>query len=272
VPAVPSRPLSYSAIAAFEECAYRFYMERVLDLGDSGRTSPRIAEGSTTANREDGTAARETRAAQGAAVHSLLQWSQGNEWQEPSRELAERHAVAAGIAGEVAESLLTSVRAWLGSELLAERIAKPGVAVHAEAPLLLGIAGTVMRGSIDLLVEREDHPPLVIDYKTDRLAGSSPAEHATRYGTQRDIYALAVAESRKATEVEVAYVFLECPEDPVITTLGPTEMEAGRGRLAAAIERIEQGNFPAADPQSRDWDLCRGCPALGRTCSGPNAV
>ena len=31
-PIVPSRPLSYTAISAFEECGYRFYMERVLGL------------------------------------------------------------------------------------------------------------------------------------------------------------------------------------------------------------------------------------------------
>jgi ATP-dependent exoDNAse (exonuclease V) beta subunit len=266
-PAVPSRPLSYSAIAAFEECPYRFYMERVLDLGDRSRDFEPIA---TTL--EEGTAARETRAAQGAAVHSLLQWSQANGWQEPSEELGERHAVAAGLAGEASEGLLASVRAWLGSKLLAERVAGPGVTVRAEAPLLLGVAGTVLRGSIDLLVERNGAPPLVIDYKTDRLAGSSPAERAAGYGTQRDIYALAVAKSRNATEVEVAYVFLERPEEPVIMTLGPKEMEAGRERLSAAIERIERGDFPPAAAERRDWSLCRGCPALGRTCSGPQAA
>jgi len=246
-------------------------MERVLDLGDSGRSPNRMATETAAANREEGPAARETRAAGGAAVHSLLQWSQGNDWQKPSQELVERHAVAAGAAGEATESLLASVRAWLGSELLAARVAQPGVTVRAEAPLLLSVAGTVLRGAIDLLVEREGVPPLVIDYKTDRLAGSSPAEHAARYGTQRDIYALAVAESRNATEVEVAYVFLERPRDPVITTLGPTEMEAGRKRLSTAIERIAQGNFPPAEPERRDWPLCRGCPALGRTCSGPTS-
>ena len=36
-PAVPNRPLSYTALAAYGDCAYRFYMERVLDLGDGGR-------------------------------------------------------------------------------------------------------------------------------------------------------------------------------------------------------------------------------------------
>lgn len=268
-PAVPSRPLSYSAIAAFEECAYRFYMERVLGLGDSGRTSSRIAEGTATANGDESASRREERAAHGAAVHSLLQWSKENGWREPSAELASRHAMAAGLAEGATESLLDPIRAWLGSELLAKRVAQGGLTVRAEAPLLLGIAGTVLRGSIDLLVEGEGNPPLVIDYKTDRLGDSIPVEHAARYGIQRDIYALAVAESRNAPEVEVAYVFLERPEEAVITTLGPAEIEVGRERLRAAIERIGQGDFPPAEPERRDWTLCRGCPALGRTCSGP---
>ncbi|HEY0390182.1 MAG TPA: UvrD-helicase domain-containing protein [Solirubrobacterales bacterium] len=268
VPAVPSRPLSYSAIAAFEECPYRFYMERVLDLGESRRASLRHPEDATTASHSGGTA-RETRAAHGAAVHSLLQWSQGSGWQQPSLELLERHSVAAGIAEVAPESLLTPVRAWLDSELLAERVAQAGVTVRAEAPLLLSVAGTVLRGSIDLLVEARDTPPLVIDYKTDRLGDSSPAQRAAGYETQRDIYALAVAEARGVTEVEVAYVFLEQPADPVITRLGPAQLDASRQRLAAAIERIARGDFPAAEPERRDWALCRGCPALGRTCSGP---
>ncbi len=41
-PVVPSRPLSYTAISAYEECPYRFYMERVLGLRRLERTSPRI--------------------------------------------------------------------------------------------------------------------------------------------------------------------------------------------------------------------------------------
>jgi ATP-dependent helicase/nuclease subunit A len=271
VPAVPSRPLSYSAIAAFEECAYRFYMERVLDLGESGRASLRPPEEGTTANHTGGKTAREMRAAHGAAVHSLLQCSQASGWQEPSPELVERHAIAVGVGGEASESLLASVRAWLGSEFFAERVAQSGVTVRAEAPFLLGLAGTVLRGSIDLLVEGEGAPPLVIDYKTDRLDDSSPAERAAGYGSQRDIYALAVAQARGVIEVEVAYVFLEQPGEPVITTLGPAQMEASRERLTAAIERIARGDFPPAEPARRDWALCRGCPALGRTCSGPES-
>ncbi len=272
-PIVPSRPLSYTAISAYEECAYRFYMERVLGLRGRVRSSARIAGTSTNAPGEgvEGTpSAREERAAHGAAVHALLEWSQENGWAEPSPELARRHALAAGADDDAVPALLEPVRGWLSSGLLRERVAAADA--RAEVPILLGVGDTVLRGSIDLLVEREGEPPLVVDYKTDRLGDEDPAAHAARYGTQRTIYALAVAESRGAEEVEVAYVFLERPDQPVVTRLGAAEMAAGRERLTASIASIGSGEFPVAPPECRDWSLCRGCPALGRLCSGPRSL
>jgi ATP-dependent exoDNAse (exonuclease V) beta subunit len=260
-PAVPNRPLSYTAIAAYEECAYRFYMERVLDLGDRVRPlSGAGGQGTSTGGEvaEGATGSREEAAARGAAVHSLLERSAANEWREPD--------------GETGPELLAALRAWLGSGLLRERVRAPGTRSRAEVPLLLGVGGTTLRGSIDLLVERDGDPPLVIDYKTDRLGGSSPAERAAKYATQRTIYALAVAEARGVEEVEVAYVFLERPEEPAIELLGDEAMGRGREELAAVIARIGAGEFPVARPERRDWDLCRGCPALGRLCQGPKAA
>ncbi len=272
-PTVPSRPLSYTAISAYEECPYRFYMERVLGLPRSERSSSRIpgtSAFSADSERAATPSAREERTAQGAAVHALLEWSQANGWREPSEQLARRHAVAAGLdpARTGVATLLEPVRDWLGSPLR-EQIGGDATRVRAEVPILLGVGDTVLRGSIDLLVEREGAPPLVVDYKTDRLDGADPEGHAARYETQRSIYALAVAEALAAPEVEVAYVFLERPEEPAFTTLGPAEMEAGRERLATAIARIGRGEFPVAPVDDRDWNLCRGCPALGRLCSGP---
>jgi ATP-dependent helicase/nuclease subunit A len=271
-PVVPSRPLSYTAISAHEECPYRFYMERVLGLGGAVGSSLRIPGKSAYSTGGDGVGGpseREERTAQGAAVHALLEWSQANEWAEPSSELARRHALAAGLDPRAdVEALIEPVRHWLGSPL-AVRIAAEATRVRAEVPILLGVGGTVLRGSIDLLVERDGAAPLVVDYKTDRLDGSGPAEHAARYGTQRSIYALAVGESLGVSEVEVAYVFLERPEQPAITTMGPAEMGSGRERLAATIEQIARGEFPVAPASARSWSLCRGCPALGRLCSGP---
>jgi ATP-dependent exoDNAse (exonuclease V) beta subunit len=273
-PIVPSRPLSYTAISAYEECSYRFYMERVLGLPSRGRSSSRIAGTSAAADlgaRDGAPSGREERTARGAAVHALLEWSQANGWEEPSPELALRHAVAAGLDPDSTDpaTLLAPLREWLGSPLQ-RRIGREGTRVRAEVPILLSLGDTVLRGSIDLLVERDGEPPLVVDYKTDRLGGSDPASRAGRYETQRAIYALATAESLKAPQVEVAYVFLERPEEPVTTTLELAEMTAARQHLTATVQRIGQGNFPVATVERRDWDLCRGCPALGNLCSGPS--
>jgi ATP-dependent exoDNAse (exonuclease V) beta subunit len=270
-PIVPSRPLSYTAISAYEECAYRFYMERVLGLAPIDQGAP---------NDDVALSAPEERTARGAAVHALLEWSQANGWTEPSADLALRHAEAAGLTASpskpsfkdgfhrLAEDLLGPVRRWTSSPLR-ERIAAEATRTRAEVPLLLGVGGTVLRGSIDLLVEREGAAPLVIDYKTDRLDGADPTERAAHYGVQRSIYALAVAEALDVDEVEVAYVFLERPDEPATSMLGPTEMAAARTSLEETISRISQGEFPVASEDRRDWSLCRGCPALRGLCSGP---
>ena len=245
----PNRPLSYTALSDYEACGYRFEMEHLLNLQVE----------------------REERAARGAAVHTLLEWSQAHDWSEPPPEVVAVHAAAAGLEPDAVANadLLGPLRAWLGSELFAGRIAAGSPTVRAEIPFLLRIDSSILRGSIDLLVEREGEPPLVVDYKTDRLNGAGPAERAARYEVQRDIYALAVAEARQTTEVEVAYVFLERPDEPVRRTLETAEIEAGRARLAATIERIAGGDFPPAPPERRNRALCEGCPALGRLCSGP---
>jgi len=258
-PIVPSRPLSYTAISAYKECAYRFYMERVLGLTRSDSQPQGDGEPS----------AREERTARGAAVHALLEWSQANDWGEPGEDLALRHAAANGL--QKADDLLEPVRQWIGSPLRVQ-IARDATRVRAEVPLLLGIGGTVLRGSIDLLVEREDAPPLVIDYKTDRLDDADPADRAAHYGVQRSVYALAVAEALGASEVEVAYVFLEQPEKPAVSLLDTEEMAAARTELERTIARITEPEFPVAAPEERDWSLCRGCPALRGLCSGPAAV
>lgn len=284
-------PLSYTAIDAYEKCGYRFQLERVLRLGAR-------EEGAEGGHHVPST--REERSAYGSAVHALLEWSHAHDWAEPPSELARRHALAAGLSldGEgTIESLLASVRRWLGSELLRERV-MPGTATRAEVPILLWVGGAVLRGSIDLLVERDGAPPLVVDYKTDRLgdpataAGESPGkpradgpdgvqgpggpppagvdELMERYRTQQAIYALAVAESRRAPEVEVAYAFLEAPAGPAPTRrFDAAGLERERERLVALIARIMAGEFPAAPSTARSWRVCSGCPALELACSGP---
>jgi hypothetical protein len=125
------------------------------------------------------------------------------------------------------------VWAWLASDFFREHV-RPARS-RAELPILLGVAGEVLRGSIDLLVERDGEAPLIVDYKTDRLDGAAPAERVGRYGVQRDIYALAVAGARETGEVDVAYVFLERPDEPVRYRFDAAELDAARRRLEDAV-------------------------------------
>jgi ATP-dependent helicase/nuclease subunit A len=231
----PTRPLSYTAITAHDEDSVRF-------LWDIGRQTAN-GEGEDVAApvQGDGTA-------RGRAVHGLLEWSATNDWREPPPELVARFAAAEGLSSgpDGIESLLDPVQAWLGCDLFAERV-RSADRSRAEVSILMPLGGTVLRGSIDLLVEGEGSPPLIVDYKTDHLGDQSPEERASHYGVQRDIYALAVSEARRSEEVEVAYVFLEQPEQPVLARLGPDEIEAGRTRLTEAIKRTSNAASPRSD-------------------------
>ncbi len=286
-PTVPNRPLSYTAIHAYEECPYRFYLERVLGLPSRNLPSWQSLHAHSAAkpcHARGGRRGRGRGARRGLAFGAGGADGEGGGGARAARvEPGERLARAPGGAGAEprprrrpqlgdgeADSLLEPLREWLRSPLR-ERIEAEAGRVRAEVPILLGLGETVLRGSIDLLVERDGAPPLVVDYKTDRLGGSEPSAHAARYETQRAIYALATAESLGAPAVEVAYVFLERPAEPVLTTLERAEMTAARQHLETTIRRIAGGDFPVAPEARRSWDLCRGCPALGNLCSGPSS-
>jgi len=80
---------------------------------------------------------------------------------------------------------------------------------------------------------------------------------------------MAAAESLGASEVEVAYVFLERADAPVRTILTEADMTAARAHIESAVASISRGDFKPAPEPKRTWNLCRGCPAVGRLCSGP---
>jgi ATP-dependent exoDNAse (exonuclease V) beta subunit len=223
-PAVTRRPLSYTAISTHGEGPE----ERLVDSDRALRE-----QGGDEAETDGG-------AVRGRAVHSLLEWSHANRWQTPSAELIRRIATSAEVgagSGLAEETLLAPFQAWLDSAFFSERI-RDAASSRAEVPLLIEVAETVLRGSIDLLVEEDGSPPLIVDYKTDRVDGAAPAELAARYEIQQAIYALAVAEARGVEQVELAYVFLERPGEPVLMRWGREEIEAGRKMLEAKIIRV----------------------------------
>jgi ATP-dependent helicase/nuclease subunit A len=81
------------------------------------------------------------------------------------------------------------------------------------------------------------------------------------------VYALAAFRAG-ADEVEVAYVFLERPDDPVIRTFVRTDAAELETQLSDAIAAINSGRFR---PTPSDF-VCPGCPALDVVCAGPRLL
>jgi ATP-dependent exoDNAse (exonuclease V) beta subunit len=260
VPA-PAGALSYSALSDYERCGYRFYVERVLGL-----TGTEAAVAPTDDEAPAGPEARR-RFGPGLAVHALLEWSSEHRWMEPD---AERVAAALREQGlpsgdDEVERALELVRGWLGSDLLTEvRDAR----TTPELPFVLALVETPIRGSIDLLAERPDGSALVIDYKTDRLEGRSPADAAKGYLVQRELYALAAA--GRGNPVETAYVFLERPGEPVRHTFDEPALEEARAHIESLLGRLGKGNFEVTHHPHRA--LCYDCPARERLCSHETAA
>ncbi len=253
-PVTPRRPLSYTALASHRRCGYRFYVETVLGLAPVNL---------------DGTAIGRSESQEfGEAVHQLLEWSSGRKWIAPPEELARRCLAARDVDLDdgALQRAQEMVRGWIESPLRA-KIAERGTKSNAEVRFLIELGGSLMRGTLDLLAQPRDGPPIVVDYKTDRLEGADPAEHARRYEVQRDLYALAALSATEAERVQVSYVYLEQPQQPVSFELDRASVESARSGLEATIEEIAAGRFEVT--ATPDWELCRDCPARRRLCSAP---
>ena len=261
---VPIGHLSYSALALYEQCGYRFYVERVLGAREALSTAP--GEPATEAPEvpeempEPGVA-RGHALGIGNAVHGALEWSALRGWEAPGEQLLSRLLAREGLGGD-AEALARArrlVAGWLDSELRAELSGTP----RAEVPFVLDLAQTIVRGKIDLLVEG-DGVPTVVDYKTDALDGRSPAEVAARYAAQRQVYALAVGSAAGARTI---HLFLEAPDQPQVESFDAEGLRAAREHLSALIGRMRSGEFEVTEnPYAA---LCFGCPAAARLCPRP---
>ena len=252
-----ARNLSYAALADYGRCGYRFMAERVLHLeADPG---PAAAD-SQGAGRAAGMRF-------GRAVHELLERAARDGWRRPDPDVAAAALRREGFDPAAAERAAGLVTAWVDSPLLAE-LRHGGARFRPEMPFRLGLGErTVIRGTIDLLVERPGMPPLFVDYKTDRIEAGGDPVLPEAYELQRLLYAAAIAESTGAERVESAYCFLQATERPLRASHDGEAIAAGRAKVEERIARIRAGDFsPTADPGP---SLCHDCPARARLCPHP---
>src|SRR5262245_37516716 len=244
------RRLSFSALALFERCSYRYYAERVIGMRP---TDERNAATGTT-----GLAATEI----GDAVHRLLELVNLQEPLPPDDLDTLVRGWYPRVSDEELERIAGFVRSYCESEL-ARRVATMSGA-RAERPFAFEHDGVLLHGRLDVLQQDGEHA-LVVDYKTNTLEEGTPEEIVEHdYRLQRLVYALACFRAG-AEEVEVVYHFLERPDAIVSTVFARAELPQLEAELSEAIARINAGAFRPTPDQF----ICAGCPALDVVCAGP---
>jgi ATP-dependent exoDNAse (exonuclease V) beta subunit len=242
------RRLSYSALALFERCSYRYFAERVVGMRS---VDPRGAAPSS-----EGLSGTEI----GDAVHRLLEQIDLSAPMTPDVERVRDWYPTA--TDDELERVRALVAAYCGSSLAGRITGLKGAA--AERAFAFEHDGVLLHGRLDVL-HLAGERALVVDFKTNVLGEASPgAVIEAEYRLQRLVYALACLRAG-AEEVEVVYQFLERPEEVVTTTFARDAVGALEAELSAAIAAIGAGRFA---PTPSEF-ACPDCPALDLVCAGP---
>ncbi|MDX6717180.1 MAG: ATP-dependent helicase/nuclease subunit [Baekduia sp.] len=268
VPAPPPRPLpatlSYTSLAAYDRCAYRWYLERVL------RLPPDDAGAAGAAARPPGPVPDGLDALmRGSLAHALLEELDFAAPAAPSAEAVRATATLRGgvdVTDADVADLQQLVAAFADSPLAARLAAAPDV--RREHGFVVGLgddAAPLLNGFIDVLAFEEHGGALIVDYKSDVVAPGADLEAHVEadYGAQRRIYALA-ALGAGAPDVEVSHLFLARPQEPATAVYDRNDMPRLRAELDALIAGIAAGEFAPTDRPHRS--LCATCPGRRALC------
>ncbi|MEY2512860.1 MAG: ATP-dependent helicase/nuclease subunit, partial [bacterium] len=257
-PAAPPpvvRTLSYSSLAAWGACGYRFYLTRVLGLAEEPviRVAAAAAAGAPTLDPR----------LRGTLVHALLE--------QPGPATGERVAGVAATRGvELTAAEAADVARLAGAfdeSPLAARVARARK-LRREHGFAVTLGDTLLTGVVDVLAIERGGAQLVVDYKTDALADDADLaafvdEH---YGVQRRVYALAALRGG-AARVEVAYAFLERPREPVVARFEAADADRLHDVLLVLAAGMLAGEYPVTQDPHRE--LCESCPGRRALCSHP---
>jgi ATP-dependent exoDNAse (exonuclease V) beta subunit len=263
-PAPPPVPaLSYSSLAEYKRCGYRFYAERVLRLPPLASRAP--AAGGSPSGVLSATE-------RGTLVHALLERL---DFRRPAvvteagvAAAAARFGLSVAPGGAEAAQIIELVDRFAAGELCQRLGRARSVRREERFRFLLGSEpGILIGGVLDVIAREPGGLTLVVDYKTDRLDGSDPQALAdSAYGTQRLVYALAALRAG-AESVEVVHTFLELPQRPAVAHFTREQGSALEAELSTLAGGVLRGEFTVTDAPHRG--LCDGCPAEGGLCSWP---
>jgi ATP-dependent exoDNAse (exonuclease V) beta subunit len=232
--AIPApREVSYTALALFERCSYRFFAERMLRVGSL--VLPKADDPLEFGN----------------ALHAALELEARGESVGVAdlTRLAAAHRLPEGSLDRLTRAV-ESLRASDAGALLATGV--------PEYPFAVRVHGGVVRGTMDLVAWRGD-AATVLDYKT----GATWDATGARYEAQAQVYALALLEAGAAS-VLVRFVHVEAGCEEMEYRFTEVDTATVLQRIGNAFDRMRAGDFPpltAFEPS-----LCADCPVSGGLC------
>ncbi|HEX5925896.1 MAG TPA: UvrD-helicase domain-containing protein, partial [Baekduia sp.] len=244
--ATPPRPLpatlSYTSLAAYDRCAYRWYLERILRLPRDDSGGPATARAERPAGPiPDGLDAL----TRGSLAHVLLEELDFAAPTAPSEE-AVREA-ARLMEAELTDADVTDLQGLVAAFAdgpLAARLAG-AVDVRREHGFVVGLgddSAPLLNGIVDVLAFEGGGGALVVDYKSDVVTPDADLEAYVEsdYGAQRRIYALA-ALGAGAADVEVAHLFLARPAELATIVYDRNDLPRLREELDELVAGIAAG-------------------------------
>ncbi len=263
--------LSYTSLAAYDRCAYRWYLERVLRLPRDDSGGPAMARAERPAGPvPDGLDAL----TRGSLAHVLLEELDFAAPAAPTED-AVREA-ARLMEAELTDADVTDLQGLVAAFAdgpLAARLAS-AADVRREHGFVVGLgddSAPLLNGIIDVLAFEDGGGALVVDYKSDVVTPDADLEAYVEadYGAQRRIYALA-ALGAGAADVEVAHLFLARPAEPATVVYDRNDLPRLREELDGLVAGIAAGRFtPTTKPHRA---LCLTCPGRRALCHHPEEL
>ncbi len=260
--------LSYTALAEFERCGYRYYLERVLGLERIAGSAPRSGPGPAV----DDTGGELPGRVRGSLVHRLLETLDFRSVVAPPTELI---VALAGELGEVprpdeAAEIARLVVAVADTELGGRLASAPRVWREHPFAFSLGDDRPLMTGVVDLMAHELGGGCLIVDYKSDRVGAADLVALTERdYGIQRRVYGLAALRGG-ALSVDVVHWYLQRPTEPVAVRYVSDDSEQLAGDLRERVAAITGGRYAVSELPHRE--LCLTCPGRRALCSHPPSL
>jgi ATP-dependent helicase/nuclease subunit A len=225
----------------FFRCPLVYYFGLVLQLDEHPRGRGKAG---ATGKRRSSALERGTR------VHELLERADFSAapLTEATRLVSQLDDVPPDEVARI-EGLLRNV---LGDPLM-ERV-RSGTGVEREYSFFLDLGGTTVQGVIDLVFQDAQGRGVVVDYKSNDLAGPGRVQTLTElYRPQIELYALAAKRAGLIEPNEGTLYFLNKAQ-PVSLPVGTERLEAAEERASRALSSIA-GSAWDTEPGEK----CRGC-------------